>query len=70
MITPLFYLWGEPMSQTTKPQKLTHTEPMTLAEVAKALNISGERVRQIEKIALRKCQAWLKERGLNFDALI
>ena len=38
---------------------LTHTKPQTLAEVAKKLGVSRERIRQIEEAALRKLRKFV-----------
>lgn len=38
---------------------------MTLEEIAQAMNITRERVRQIETKALRKLRFALKSKGLN-----
>ena len=43
---------------------------MTYAEIAKALDISHERVRQLEKNALRKCRAAFERLGISADILI
>jgi len=34
---------------------------MSLGDVGQELGVTRERVRQIENIALRKCQAWLRK---------
>ncbi len=40
---------------------------MTLDEVGKALNVTRERVRQIETMALRKLRLQLSRRGLTAE---
>jgi len=42
----------------------------TLSEVADALGVSRERVRQIERRALRKCESWCRSRGLELHQLL
>jgi RNA polymerase sigma-32 factor len=45
--------------------RLLKHKPSTLEELSKELNISKERVRQIEKIALRKMKDFLEARGIT-----
>jgi RNA polymerase sigma-32 factor len=45
--------------------RLLRHKPVTLEELSKELNISKERVRQIEKIALRKMKHFLEARGIT-----
>jgi len=47
-------------------------KPMTLQEVGQSFDppLSRERVRQIEKIALKKCRAILSRWGLSLDDLL
>jgi RNA polymerase sigma-32 factor len=45
--------------------RLLKHKPLTLEELSKELKISKERVRQIEKIALRKMKDFLEARGIT-----
>lgn len=45
--------------------RLLKPKPLTLEELSKELKISKERVRQIEKIALRKMKDFLEARGIT-----
>ena len=46
-------------------------ESMKLDEIAECLNVSGERVRQLESIGLRKLRAVLMQNGkLDFRQLV
>lgn len=46
------------------------SEGMTREEVAKAMNITEERVRQIEEGALRKLKHVLEQRGYKLEDLL
>lgn len=46
------------------------TDGMTRAEIAAALNISTERVRQIEKTALRKMREAFAARGVSITDVL
>jgi RNA polymerase sigma-32 factor len=45
--------------------RILRDKPLTLEELGKKLNLSRERVRQIENEALKKMKAILKKRGIN-----
>ncbi|MEJ8850470.1 sigma factor-like helix-turn-helix DNA-binding protein [Variovorax rhizosphaerae] len=45
-------------------------EPMSLAAVGRAMNLSRERVRQLEVSALAKCRSVLEAHGLGIDDLL
>jgi RNA polymerase sigma-32 factor len=45
--------------------RILRDKPLTLEELGKKLNISGERVRQIENLALKKMKDSLKKRGIS-----
>ncbi len=45
--------------------RILRDEPLTLEELGKKLDISGERVRQIENLALKKMKDSLKKRGIS-----
>ncbi len=47
-----------------------HEDGATLAEVAKELGVSPERVRQIERQALRKCRRFCEHRGYRLEELV
>ena len=49
---------------------LDNQEPATLEEVAKEINLSKERVRQIQQEALVKLKKYLKSHGLDKDAIL
>lgn len=54
-----------------KPLSRIHSsEPMTLGEIAEVMNITRERVRQIEVKALAKLKRELSKRGFNPDDLL
>lgn len=43
---------------------------MTLEEIAMALGVSRERVRQIEERALRRCRQWCERHGYELADLL
>ncbi len=49
---------------------LLREDGLPLAEVAKELGVSAERVRQIEKAALRKCRRFCERHNYRFAELI
>jgi RNA polymerase nonessential primary-like sigma factor len=49
---------------------LDNQEPATLEEVAKEINLSKERVRQIQQEALIKLKKYLQSHGLDKDAIL
>ena len=49
---------------------LDNQEPATLEDVAKEINLSKERVRQIQQEALVKLKKYLKSHGLDKDAIL
>jgi RNA polymerase nonessential primary-like sigma factor len=49
---------------------LDNQEPATLEEVAKEINLSKERVRQIQQEALIKLKKYLQSHGLDKDAVL
>lgn len=48
----------------------SHYDETSLADIARQLNITRERARQIEKQALAKCEAWCRRRGIKFEDVI
>ncbi|MBK5965718.1 hypothetical protein CCR95_16925 [Thiocystis minor] len=38
---------------------------LSQVEIADALGVSPGRVSQLEQVAMRKCRAWLKDRGIG-----
>jgi DNA-directed RNA polymerase sigma subunit (sigma70/sigma32) len=61
-------LYPQPEPRQHVPQANPCT--MTRAEVGQVLNVSSERIRQIEVAALSKCRRWCARRGLELDDLI
>ena len=53
-----------------KRQGMRLQEYMTLEEIADCLNCTRERVRQIERKALRKLKHQLRKRGIDIKDLI
>ena len=41
----------------------------TLEEIAREMNVTRERIRQIEVAALRKCRRWCASHGYSFEDL-
>ena len=45
------------------------SEGKTCEEIAAALGVSKERIRQLEVRAIRKCREWCQRNNLNFEDL-
>jgi hypothetical protein len=79
----IWALWLEnqssaPNTPTHRPQQrisletspLNQFDPMSRAEIAELLEVSGETIRKIELQAVAKCNLWLSRRGLTFADLV
>lgn len=57
-------------SRPASPDAPADDHAMTRDQIAAALGLSRERVRQIEVRAMYKCRDWLAERGLDAASVL